>query len=110
MLSADDSMPVAKTIEAPECIDSGAVLTDGLDLLGLRLPVQTIGGSLLDGVTTVTPAVRYIAFGAWLIYRYGESHFPDCCRSPRANSTAHRIGDSRSPKNISASAFAGQHS
>ena len=53
-------MPVAKTIEAPEWVDSGAVLTDGLDLLGLRLPVQTIGGSLLDGVTTVTPSVRYI--------------------------------------------------
>jgi hypothetical protein len=52
-------------------------LTDGLDLLGLRLPVQTIGGSLLDGVTTVTPSIRYLGFRAWLIYRYGESHFPD---------------------------------
>ena len=64
-------------MESPEWIDSGAVLTDGLDLLGLRLPVQTIGGSLLDGVTTVTPSVRYLGFRAWLIYRYGEGHFPD---------------------------------
>lgn len=70
-------MSVAKTIETPEWVNSGTVLTDGLDLLGLRLPVQTIGGSLLDGVTTVTPSVRYIAFRAWLIYRYGESHLPD---------------------------------
>jgi hypothetical protein len=70
-------MPIAKTIEAPEWVDSGSLPTDGLDLLGLRLPVQTIGGSLLDGVTTVTPSVRYIAIRAWLIYRYGESHFPD---------------------------------
>jgi len=70
-------MSIAQTIEAPEWIDSGSHLTDGLDLLGLRLPVQTIGGSLLNGVTTVTPSVRYIAIRAWLIYRYGESHFPD---------------------------------
>lgn len=70
-------MPIAKTVGTPEWIDSGAVLTNGLDLLGLRLPVQTIGGSLLDGVTTVTPSVRYLGFRAWLIYRYGEGHFPD---------------------------------
>jgi hypothetical protein len=70
-------MPITKVIEAPEWVDSGSELTEGLDLLGLRLPVQTIGVSLLDGVTTVSPSVRYIAFRAWLIYRYGESHFPD---------------------------------
>lgn len=45
----------------------------GLDLLGLRLPVQFIGGTLLDGVTTVTPSVRYLAFRAWLIHRYGQT-------------------------------------
>jgi len=73
-------MPIAKTIAVPEWVDSGSHLTDGLDLLGLRLPVQTIGGSLLDGVTTVTPSVRYIAIRAWLIYRYGESYFPDSWR------------------------------
>jgi len=73
-------MPIAKMIERPEWVDSGSVLTDGLDLLGLRLPVQTIGGTLLDGVTTVTPSIRYIAFRAWLIYRYGESHRPDSGR------------------------------
>lgn len=70
-------MPIADTIEAPEWIESGSQLTDGLDLLGLRLPVQTIGGTLLNGVTTVTPSIRYIAIRAWLIYRYGQSHFPD---------------------------------
>jgi hypothetical protein len=73
-------MPIAKIIEHPEWVDCGSVLTDGLDLLGLRLPVQTIGGTLLDGVTTVTPSIRYIAFRAWLIYRYGESHRPDSGR------------------------------
>lgn len=66
-------MTIAKTLKSPEWIESGAVITGGLDLLGLRLPVQTIGGTMLDGVTTVTPSVRYLAFRAWLIHRYGQS-------------------------------------
>jgi len=64
-------------IQAPRWIDSGAVVTGGLDLLGLRLPVQFIGGSLFDGVTTVTPQVRYLAFRAWLIHQYGQTGLPD---------------------------------
>ncbi len=32
---------------------------------------------MLDGVTTVTPSVRYIALRAWLISRYGQSGLPD---------------------------------
>jgi hypothetical protein len=63
-------MTIATNLQAPEWISSGANITGGLDLLGLRLPVQTIGATLLDGVTTVTPSVRYLAFRAWLIHRY----------------------------------------
>lgn len=70
-------MPIANTIQAPGWVNSGAKITGGLDLLGLRLPVQLIGGTLLDGVTTVTPSVRYIALRAWLISRYGQSGMPD---------------------------------
>jgi hypothetical protein len=70
-------MPVSKTVEAPEWIESGATPTGGLDLLGLRLPVQTIGLSLLNGVTTVTPSIRYIAIRAWLIHRYSQAQLPD---------------------------------
>jgi len=44
----------------------------GLDLLGLRAPAEAIANRLMDGVTTVTPAVRYLAFRAWLILRYLE--------------------------------------
>jgi len=65
-------MAISASLQAPEWISSGATITGGLDLLGLRLPVQMIGGSLLDGVTTVTPSVRYLAFRAWLIHRYGQ--------------------------------------
>ncbi|AKL99794.1 hypothetical protein ABD05_05990 [Burkholderia pyrrocinia] len=46
---------IANALQAPEWISSGATITGGLDLLGLRLPGQTIGGTLLDGVTTVPP-------------------------------------------------------
>lgn len=74
-------MAIAKTIEAPEWVDSGSELTGGLDLLGLRNPVQTIGGTLLDGVTTVSPSIRYIGFRAWLIHRYAESRRPDSWRA-----------------------------
>lgn len=70
-------MPISETIEAPQWVDTGAVITGGLDLLGLRLPVQIIGGTLLDGVTTVTPQVRYLAFRAWLIHQYGQTGLPD---------------------------------
>lgn len=73
-------MAIAKTIEAPEWVDNGSELTGGLDLLGLRIPVQTIGGALLDGVTTVSPSVRYIGLRAWLIHRYAESRRPDSWR------------------------------
>jgi len=66
-------MDIGKTLQPPEWLNSGAVITGGLDLLGLRLPVQFIGGTLLDGVTTVTPSVRYLAFRAWLIHRYGQT-------------------------------------
>lgn len=66
-------MSIAKSLQPPEWIHSGAEIAGGLDLLGLRLPVQFIGGTLLDGVTTVTPSVRYLAFRAWLIHRYGQS-------------------------------------
>jgi hypothetical protein len=70
-------MSISATIQAPSWVSSGAVITGGLDLLGLRLPVQFIGGALLDGVTTVTPSVRYLALRAWLIHRYGQSGQPD---------------------------------
>lgn len=65
------------TIEVPSWIDSGAKITGGLDLLGLRLPVQTIGGTLLNGVTTITPSVRCLGIRAWMIFRYGQTGLPD---------------------------------
>ena len=74
-------MVISEGLEAPTWVRSAKALPSGLDLLGLRLPVQTIGGALLDGVTTVTPAVRYIALRAWMIQQYRSHALPD---DPRA--------------------------
>lgn len=49
----------------------------GLDLLGLRLPAQTIGNSLLNGITTATPAVRNFSLRTWLCWSYINARRPD---------------------------------
>lgn len=64
-------------VAAPEWIESQGKLTDGLDLLGLRLPVQVISGSLLNGVTTISPRIRYLSIRAWLIKAFSESGLPN---------------------------------
>lgn len=52
-------------------------MSRGQDLLGLRLPVQTIGNSLLNGITTITPSVRYLTFHAWIAHIYMQARLPD---------------------------------
>ena len=64
-------------IPAPSWVESDAELAEGLDLLGLRQPVQAIGASLLNGVTSVTPTIRYLSFSCWLLFRYAEARLPD---------------------------------
>lgn len=63
-------MPLRATVPAPEWVEYEAKNTSGLDLMGLRLPVLSAGNSLLNGVTTITPTVRYLAFRSWLLLRY----------------------------------------
>lgn len=58
---------------ALEWIESQGRMADGLDLLGLRLPVQLISGSLLNGVTTISPRVRYLTIRSWIIKAFSES-------------------------------------
>lgn len=45
---------------------------DGLDVLGLRTPVQRVGDDALNGIVTVTPAVRYLGFYCWIIRNYWQ--------------------------------------
>jgi len=74
-------MALPERLEAPGWVESGAVSNKGLDLLGLRLPVQAIGNSLLDGITTVTPSVRYLSFRAWIVHSYVQARLPESWRS-----------------------------
>jgi hypothetical protein len=62
---------------APDWVSFDADTTDGLDLLGLRAPVQAIGNDLFNGVTTVTPKLRYFSVIAWIIWRYARARLPD---------------------------------
>ena len=57
-------------LPAPDWISFEAEKTEGLDLLGLRAPVQRIGNQLFNGVTTVTPKVRYLSVLVWIVWRY----------------------------------------
>jgi hypothetical protein len=39
--------------------------------------VQQIGNHLLNGLTSVTPKLRYLPFLAWIIWKYAEARRPD---------------------------------
>lgn len=61
---------------APGWVDFAPNSVRGLDLLGLRLPVQTIGLSLLDAVTTISPKVRYLSFRTFIADAYRTAPGP----------------------------------
>lgn len=71
----------AMELPAPDWISFEAEKTEGLDLLGLRAPVQRIGNQLFNGVTTVTPKVRYLSVLVWIVWRYSEARLPDSQKS-----------------------------
>jgi hypothetical protein len=45
------------------------------------LPVQSIGNALLDGITTVTPTVRYLSLRSWILRSYIHSGGDDSWKS-----------------------------
>ena len=61
---------------APGWVDFAPNSVRGLDLLGLRLPVQAIGLSLLDAVTTISPKVRYLSFRTFIADAYRTAPGP----------------------------------
>ncbi len=67
----------------PQWVSTTAHDIGGLDLLGLRAPVNSIGTSLLTGITTITPTVRYVSLRSWLIRQYALSRQPDSWKSFR---------------------------
>ncbi len=60
----------------PDWVTSGAQPINGFDLLGLRLPVQRIGLSILSGITTATPTIRYLSLRSWIIHSYERNGRP----------------------------------
>src|SRR5271156_4746077 len=61
----------------PDWVSFDAVKTTGLDLLGLRAPVQQISNELFNGVTTITPKLRYLSVISWVLWRYSQARLPD---------------------------------
>lgn len=70
-------MNLPDSLPAPAWVESGARPKKGLDLLGLRQPAQVISIVLLNGVTTVTPSVRYLSFRSLIAHSYAQSKLPD---------------------------------
>jgi len=67
----------------PEWVTSEASLVNGLDLLGLRIPVERIGQGLLGAVTTISPTIRYISLRAWISRRYAVARLPNSWKAFR---------------------------
>lgn len=65
------------SIPVPDWVSFEADKTVGLDLLGLRAPVQALGNELFDGVTTVTPRLRYMSVISWIVWRYAQARLPN---------------------------------
>ena len=61
----------------PDWVSFDAVKTTGLDLLGLRAPVQQISNELFNGLTTITPKLRYLSVISWILWRYSQAGLPD---------------------------------
>lgn len=64
-------------VPVPDWVSFEADKTGGLDLLGLRAPVQALGNELFDGVTTITPKLRYMSVISWIIWRYAQARRPE---------------------------------
>ncbi|MDH4027090.1 MAG: hypothetical protein OEU57_16940, partial [Desulfuromonadales bacterium] len=65
----------------PEWVESQGKPINGLDLTGLRLPVDAISNFQLIGITTVTPRIRFLSIRAWIIKAFSESGLPNSYES-----------------------------
>ncbi len=66
-----------KNISYPEWVNDDAKIVGGLDLLGLRNVAQTISNHCLNGITTISPQVRYLGIRSWFILLYEKCGLPD---------------------------------
>lgn len=61
----------------------------GVDLLGLRTAAERVAVSLMNGVTTISPLVRYLGLSAWTLRRYASLNGEDSDQSFRR--FAHKV-------------------
>lgn len=54
----------------PTVVSSKVEETSGQDVLGLRNPAERLALAMLDGVTTISPLIRYLTLRSWVIHRY----------------------------------------
>ncbi len=73
----DAWLSIAMAVPSPAWVTFDAEKTQGVDLLGLRAPVQAIGNELMNGLTTVTPKLRYLSILSWATSRYVNAGLPD---------------------------------
>jgi len=66
-----------KNFSIPEWAENEAQEADGLDLLGLRNVAQTISNYCLNGITTISPQIRYLGIRSWILQIYANCNFPD---------------------------------
>jgi len=66
-----------KNITIPQWVDNEVSIVSGLDLLGLRNIAQAISNYCLNGITTISPQVRYLGIRAWFILMYEKCSLPD---------------------------------
>lgn len=65
------------TLLIPEWVIDSSKPARGVDLLGLRIQAQRVSNDLLNGITTISPRIRYLSFRAWVIFKYFSLNLPD---------------------------------
>ena len=63
-------------VSYPEWVENASIV-QGLDLLGLRNVAQNISNYCLNGITTISPQVRYLGIRSWIIKMYQMCDLPD---------------------------------
>lgn len=72
-----EAAELATSPPAPQQVVTPWADSRGQDLLGLRAPAERIAVRLMNGVTTISPLIRYLGFRSWVIRRYTDLRGPD---------------------------------
>lgn len=68
--------PSSIEISNPDWVEDAQDNKRVTDPLGLRNPAQAISNQVLQGITTISPNLRYFTFFAWMIWFYDSTSLP----------------------------------